>query len=90
MAVVAAWWTGPTALLTARTWRFGSGEDGSLVWRVGRGRFRLAAKELAIAQAELSAQVFEFGLKFGEACASALMQGFPVTGLLAEFKIFGE
>jgi hypothetical protein len=57
---------------------------------VGRGRFRLAAKELAFAQAELGAQVFEFGLEFGEALASELMHTLPVTGLLAEFEIFSE
>jgi hypothetical protein len=90
MAVVAAWWTGPAALLTAGTWRFGSGENGSLVRRVGRGRFRLAAKELAFAQTELGAQLFEFGLEFGEAGASALMHGLPVTGLLTEFEVLGE
>src|SRR5262249_26367662 len=48
------------------------------------------AKELAFAQAELGADVFEFGLKFREARASALMHGLPVTGLLAEFEVFGE
>ena len=34
--------------------------------------------------------MFEFGLEFGEAGASALMHGLPVTGLLAEFEVFGE
>jgi hypothetical protein len=90
MAIIAAWRTGPTALLTAGTWRFGGGEDGSLVRRVGRGRFCLAAKELTLAQAELGADVFEFGLEFGEARASALMHALPVTGLLAEFEVFSE
>jgi hypothetical protein len=90
MAVVAAWRTGPAALLAAGAWWFGLGADGSLVGRVGWGGFRLAAKELAFTQAELGAQVFEFGLEFGEACASALMHAFPVTGLLAELKVLGE
>ena len=60
------------------------------VWWVGRGRFRLAAKELAFAQAELGTPEFEFGLEFNDAGASALMHALPVTGLLAEFEIFGE
>jgi hypothetical protein len=90
MAVVAAWRTGPAALLAARTWWFGGGEDSSLVRRVGGGGFGLAAKELTFTQAELGAQVFEFGLEFGEARASALMHRLPVTGLLAEFEIVGE
>ena len=34
--------------------------------------------------------MFEFVLEFGEACASALMHALPVTGLLAEFEVFGE
>jgi len=55
MAVVAAGRTGPTALLAAGAWWFGGGEDSHLVWRVGWGGFRLAAKELAFTQAELSA-----------------------------------
>src|SRR5580658_10084411 len=90
MAVIAAGRTGPTPLLTAGTWRFGGGEDGRRVWWVGRGRFRLAAKELAFAQAKLGTQEFEFGLEFKDAGASALMHALPVTGLLAEFEIFGE
>ena len=90
MAVVAAWRTGPTALLATRAWWLGDGADGSLVRRVGWGGFRLAAKELAFTQAELSADVFQFGLEFGKAGASALMHALPVTGLLAEFEIFSE
>src|SRR5271170_3577775 len=90
MAVVAAWRTGPTALLAAGAWWFGGGEDSSLVRRMSWGGFRLAAKELAFAQAKLGADVFEFGLKFRETGASALMHGLPVTGLLAEFEVFGE
>jgi hypothetical protein len=89
MAVVAAWRTGSAALLAAGAWRFGGRENGSLVRRVGRGGFRLAAKELAFAQAELGAQVFEFGLEFREAGAGPLMHALPVTGLLAEFEIVG-
>jgi hypothetical protein len=90
MAVVAAWRTGPAALLAAGPWWFRGGEDGSLVWRMGWGRFRLAAKELAFTQSELGADVFEFGLEFGEAGAGALMQALPVASLLAEFEVFGE
>jgi hypothetical protein len=90
MAVVAAWWTGPAALLAAGAGRFGGGEGGSLIRRVRRGGFRLTAKELAFTQAQLGADVFEFGLKFRETSASALMHGLPVTGLLAEFEVFGE
>jgi len=90
MAVVAAWRTGLAALLAAGTRWFAGCEDRGLVRGVGWGRFRLAAKELAFAQTELGAQVFEFGLDFGEACASALMHGLPVTGLLAEFEVLGE
>ena len=90
MAVIAAGRTGPTPLLTAGTWRFGGGEDSRLVGWMGRGRFRLTAKELAFAQAELGAQEFEFGLEFSDAGASALMHALPVAGLLAEFEIFGE
>lgn len=90
MAVVAAWRTGPTALLAAGAGWFGGGEDGSLIRRVSRGGFRLAAKELAFTQPELGTDVFEFGLKFRETGASALMHGLPVTGLLAEFEVFGE
>jgi hypothetical protein len=90
MAVVAAWRTGPTALLAAGTWWFGGRENGSLVRRMSRGGFRLAAKELAFAQAELGAQEFEFGLEFSDAGASALMHALPIAGLLAEFEIFGE
>ena len=55
MAVVAAWRTGPTALLAAGAGWFGGGEDGSLIRRVSRGGFRLAAKELAFTQPELGA-----------------------------------
>jgi len=87
MAVVAAWWTGPAALLAAEARWLERGVDGSLVWPVGG--FGLAAKELALAQTELGAQVFEFVLEFGEACASALMHGLPVRGLLAEFEVLG-
>ena len=90
MAVVAAWRTGPAALLAAGAGWFGGGEGSSLIRRVRRGGFGLTAKELAFAQAELGADVFEFGLKFREASASALMHGLPVTGLLAEFEVFGE
>ena len=90
MAVVAAWGTGSTALLAAGAWGFGGGEDGRLIGRMGGGGFRLAAKELAFAQAELGAQEFEFNLEFGDACASALMHTLPVTGLLAEFEVFRE
>src|SRR5271167_2756517 len=90
MAVVAAWRPGPTALLAAGAWWFGGVEDGSLVRRMSRGGFRLAAKELAFAQAKLGADVFKFGLKFRETGASAMMHGLPVTGLLAELKVFGE
>lgn len=90
MAVVAAWRTGPAALLAAGAWWFGDGEDGSLVRRMSWGGFRLAAKELAFAQAKLGADVFEFGLKFRKTGASALMHGLPITGLLAEFEVFGE
>ena len=43
------------------------GDTGSLVGRVGGGRFRLAAKELAFAEAELGPQLLDFGLEFGEA-----------------------
>jgi hypothetical protein len=90
MAVVAAWRTGPAALLAAGTRWFAGCENRGLVWGVSWGGFRLAAKELAFAQAELGAQGFEFGLEFGEACASTLMHGLPVTGLLAEFEVLGE
>ena len=90
MAVVAAWRTGPAALLAAGAWWFGGREKGSLVRRVRRGRLRLTAKELAFAQTELGADVFQFGLEFGKAGASALMHALPVTGLLAEFEVFGE
>jgi hypothetical protein len=90
MAVVAAWRTGPTALLAAGAWWFGGVENGSLVWRVGWGGFRFAAKELAFTQAKLGTQVFEFGLEFGETRACSLMHGLPVTGLLAEFEVLGE
>jgi hypothetical protein len=45
---------------------------------------------LALTQAELGADVFEFGLEFRETSASTLMHGLPVTGLLAEFEVFGE
>lgn len=89
MAVVAAWRTGSAALLAAGAWRFGGRENGSLVRRVGWGGFRLAAKELAFAQSELGAQVLEFGLEFREADAGPLMHALPVTGLLAEFEVFG-
>src|SRR5689334_9927507 len=89
MAVVAAWWTGPTALLAAGAGWFGGGADGSLIRRVSRGGFRLAAEELAFTQPELCTDVFEFGLKFRETGASVLMHGLPVTGLLAEFEVFG-
>ena len=61
-----------------------------MVRRVGWGGFRLTAKELAFAQAELGVQVFDVGLEFAEAGASALMHGLPVTSLLAEFEVFGE
>ena len=57
---------------------------------MSRGGFRLAAKELAFAQAELGPQEFEFGLEFDDTGAGALMHALPVTGLLAEFEIFGE
>src|SRR5579859_2667170 len=90
MAVVAAWRTGPTALLAAGAGWFGGGKDGSLVRRVSRGGFRLAAKELAFTQPELGADVFEFVLKFCQTGASALMHGLPVTSLLAELEVFGE
>src|SRR5579864_8010076 len=90
MAVVAAWRTGPAALLAAGAWWFRGRENGRLVRWVGRGEFRLAAKELAFAQAELGADVFQFGLEFGKAGASALMHALPVTGLLAEFEVLGE
>ena len=49
MAVITTWRTGSTTLLTARAWRFGGQDYGRLVRWVGRGRFRLAAKELAFA-----------------------------------------
>ena len=52
MAVITTWRTGPTTLLTAGTWRFGGREDGRRVGWVSWGGFRLAAKELAFAQAE--------------------------------------
>ena len=90
MAVVAAWRTGPTALLAAGAWWFGGVEDGSLVRRMSRGGFRLAAKELAFTEAQLGAQVFDFVLEFGDPCASTLMHTLPVTGLLAEFEVFSE
>ena len=90
MAVVAAWRTGSAALLAAGAWWFGGREKGRLVRWVGRGGFRFAAKELAFAQAELGADVFQFGLEFGKAGASALMHALPVTGLLAQFEVFGE
>ena len=90
MAVVAAWRTGPTALLAAAAGWFRGGEDGSLIRRVSRGGFRLAAEKLAFTQPELGTDVFEFGLKFRETGASALRPGLPVTGLLAEFEVFGE
>ena len=76
-------------MLAAGAWWFAGWEDRGLVRRLGWGGFRLAAKELAFAQAELSTQVFEFALEFGESCASALMHGLPVTGLLAEFEVLG-
>src|SRR5271166_5545972 len=90
MAVVAAWRTGPAALLAAGAWWFGGGENGSLVRRMSWSGFRLAAKELAFPQAKLGADVFEFGLKFRETGASALMHGLPVTGLLAEIEVFSK
>jgi hypothetical protein len=90
MAVVAAWRTGLAALLAAGTRGFAGWEDCGLIRGVGGGRFRLAAKELAFTQAELGAYLLEFGLEFGEAGASALMQVLPVTGLLAEFKVLSE
>src|SRR5271166_5099912 len=90
MAVVAAWRTGPAALLAAGPRGFGGRGGGSLVGRVGGGGFRLAAKELAFAQAELSTQLFQFSLEFGEAGASALMHALPVAGLLAEFEVFSK
>src|SRR5271166_3481985 len=90
MAVVAAWRTGPAALLAAGPRGFGGRGKRSLVGRVGGGGFRLAAKELAFAQAELGAQLFQFSLEFGEAGASALMHTLPVAGLLAEFEVFSK
>ena len=67
MTVVTAWRTGPTALLATGAWGLGGRDTGSLVGRVGGGRFRLAAKELAFAEAELGPQLLDFGLEFGEA-----------------------
>src|SRR5262249_23498393 len=90
MAVVAAWRTGPTALLAAGAWWFGGGEDRSLVRRMSWGAFPPSPQELAFTQTKLGAGAFEFGLKFRETGASALMHGLPVTGLLAEFAVFGE
>src|SRR4051812_10387120 len=90
MAVVPTRRTGPATLLTTGTRWLGWCGDRSLVWRVCRGGFCLAAKELAFTQAELGTQVLQFGLKFGEAGASALMHALPVAGLLAEFEVFGE
>src|SRR5436309_1011394 len=84
MAVVTAWRTGPATLLAAGAGWFGGGEDASLIRPVRWGGFRLTAKELAFPQAELGADVVEFGLKFRETSASALMHGLPVTGLLAQ------
>src|SRR5215204_6870729 len=90
MAVVAAWRTGSAAVLAAGPRWFAGWENSGLVRRVGGSGFGLAAKELAFAQPELGTQVFEFGLEFGDACASALMHTLPVTGLLAEFEAFRE
>ena len=90
MAVITTWWTGSTTLLTAGTWRFGGREDGRRVGWVSWGGFRLAAKELAFAQAESGAQEFDFGLEFADTGAGALMHALPVTGLLAQFEVFGE
>ena len=90
MTVVAARRTGPATLLTAGARGFGGWGASRLVWRVCRGGFRLAAKELAFPQAKLGADVFEFGLKFRETGASALMHGLPVTGLLAEIEVFSK
>src|SRR5271166_2412592 len=90
MAVVAAWRTGPAALLAAGPRWFGGRGERRLVGRVGGGGFRLAAKELAFAQAELGAHLFQFSLEFGEAGASALMHTLPVASLLAEFEVFSK
>src|SRR5262249_52370891 len=90
MAVVAAWRTGPTTLLATGAWWLGRRANGSLVWRVGGGRFRLAAKELAFAQAELGTQLLKFGLEFGEAGASPVRHGVRITGLLEKVEGVGE
>jgi hypothetical protein len=76
--------------LATGAWWFGVGADGSLVWWVGWGGFRLTAKELAFTEAQLGAQVFDFLLEFGDPCASTWMHTLPVTRLLAEFEVFSE
>lgn len=76
-------------LAAGASW-FGRRESGSLVRRVSRGGFRLAAKELTFAQTELGTQVIEFVLQFGDPCTSTLMHTLPVAGLLAKFEVFSE
>jgi hypothetical protein len=50
----------------------------------------LAAKELAFPEAELGAELLDFGLELGDTGAGPLVPAFPVAGLLAEFQIIGE
>src|SRR4051794_8083182 len=49
MAVVAAWRTGPAALLTAAAWRFGVGGDGSLIRGGGGGGVLLWGEKSGVA-----------------------------------------
>src|SRR5438270_369640 len=67
MAVVAAWRTGPAALLAAGTRWFAGCENRGWVWGVRWGGFRLAAKGLAFAQAELGGPVLGCRRAFGVA-----------------------
>jgi len=90
MAVIAAWRTGFAPLLTAFPRKARVRGIGGLVKRLGRGAFGFASKELAFAQAELSLQLIDLGLKFGETEASALVHAPPVPRLLAEFEVFGD
>ena len=57
---------------------------------MGGCRFGLAAEELAFAQAELGAELFELGLEFGDALGGAVVHALPVAGLLSQFEVFGE
>ena len=90
MAVIAAWRTGLTTLLTAGTWRFGGREDGRRVGWVSWGGFALRPKSWRSRRRSRGRQEFDFGLEFADTGAGALMHALPVTGLLAQFEVFGE